>query len=111
MTPTTFRVRYGSSGHTWEYVITSPSYDHENFWPQDLEEDLRAALPEGWWLENRGSRLEVHPLKADRRTQAAHDALCVLLEDRGTVEVFEVVPEHPRSPWALRRVPGSSRPC
>lgn len=48
-------------GHDREITVNFPEYDHNCFIPQGLEVRIRAELPATWQMDNRGTRLEIHP--------------------------------------------------
>jgi hypothetical protein len=51
----------GWAGHDREIVVNIDGYDHGIPVPDYVFGALREALPESWYLENRGSRIEIHP--------------------------------------------------
>jgi len=58
---TTAIVRPGWAGHDREIVVNIEDHDHDNPIPREVEDRIRLYLPDEWKIENRGSRLEVHP--------------------------------------------------
>jgi hypothetical protein len=58
---TTAMVRWGWAGHDREIVINIENYDYENPIPREVETQIVNYLPDTWKIENRGSRIEVHP--------------------------------------------------
>jgi hypothetical protein len=52
------RLTWGGPGHTGEYVLNLPKYDHVNYIPWSVEHDIAAVVP-GFEVSNRGSRLEL----------------------------------------------------
>ena len=56
-------VRYGTAGHEHEFTVSIDGYSYyedEEPIPNDVAEELQRLLP-GMRVENRGSRIEVHP--------------------------------------------------
>jgi len=54
----------GVVGHDREIVVNIEGYGHgrdEVYIPTAIIDALKLVLPEGWKLENRGSRVEIHP--------------------------------------------------
>lgn len=58
---TVARVAAGYAGHDREIVITFDVYDHENYVNDIVLEALITLLPDHWKIEDRGTRVEVHP--------------------------------------------------
>lgn len=90
----TLYVRYGTSGHEFEWTVNAPEFNHDNHWPMSTR---NIVLPEGWALDNRGSRLEVYPPKEMRYAQDAPqvvvDALAQVVEwDDLVVQVIGAEP-------------------
>ena len=55
-------VMAGYPGHDHEITVNIDGYDaFDQHIPDQLVELLRLLLPETWKLENRGSRIELHP--------------------------------------------------
>lgn len=60
------RVTAGFAGHDREIVVSIDGYggsplDESTFIPSLLDECLAQELPDSWFIENRGTRIEVHP--------------------------------------------------
>lgn len=55
------RVNAGYAGHAREIVAILDAYDYKEMIPEVVAEVLSALLPAGWKVENRGTRLELHP--------------------------------------------------
>lgn len=57
------KVLAGVPGHENEIVVIFDvdSYDHRHFIPRGLCDQLIMRAPDDWLIENRGTRLEVHP--------------------------------------------------
>jgi hypothetical protein len=54
-------VQAGPAGHDHEITVTLWDFDHTNQIPEIVELAVRQALPETWKIDNRGTRLEIHP--------------------------------------------------
>jgi hypothetical protein len=55
------RIFAGIAGHDRELVVNIDGYDHDEQIPEFVGLVLASLLPESWMLENRGTRIEVHP--------------------------------------------------
>lgn len=61
------KVTAGFAGHDREIVVNIDGYglgntrDDDDMIPSNLVSVLAAELPETWKIENRGSRIEIHP--------------------------------------------------
>lgn len=55
------RVTEGPGGHEKELVLNIDGYDHNEFIPEDVVDVLRNLLPPTWYVESRGTRIEIHP--------------------------------------------------
>lgn len=51
----------GHPGHEREIVLSIEGYTHRDQIPDLVRAVLAALLPDGWKIENRGTRLELHP--------------------------------------------------
>jgi hypothetical protein len=56
-------VAAGYAGHDREITVNVDGWDHpfRRQVPDEFEKAVRALLPPGWKIENRSTRLEVHP--------------------------------------------------
>lgn len=54
-------IQAGVTGHEHEITVTLSPYDHREMIPRFLVEVFEAELPVLWKVENRGTRIEVHP--------------------------------------------------
>ena len=59
---TEVRVAAGYAGHDREITVNFSAYDgYEEQIPHMVFDVIVALCPEGWFVENRGSRIELHP--------------------------------------------------
>lgn len=54
-------IRAGWAGHEREIVLSIDGYDHLEQIPAAVSEMLAAELSSSWLIENRGTRIEIHP--------------------------------------------------
>lgn len=111
------RIRWGSTGHEFEHMIhveksLTQYYDSESgYIDYTVERSLQAALPEGFVLLNRGTRLEIIPprqvwINRERSIIAteAHDqvkaAVISVFGDDVSMDIYEA-PEPPPK-WSCR---------
>lgn len=59
--PTEARINAGYPGHDREIVAVLPEHDWHDPIPDIVVEALASQCPKGWKLDNRGTRIEVHP--------------------------------------------------
>lgn len=55
------RLNAGYAGHDREIVLVLDGYDYREMIPEVVADVIQELLPEGWMVENRGTRLEAHP--------------------------------------------------
>jgi hypothetical protein len=51
----------GHAGHDREITVTIDGFDYDNPIPKHFEFILKDHLPLTWYVENRGTRIELHP--------------------------------------------------
>jgi hypothetical protein len=83
----------GGAGHEQEITLSlhngdGPLYDFEQFQPDFLVGLITAVMPQGWKIDDRGTRLELHP---SGRRYGGFDDFDVAAVERGLRELgFEV---------------------
>lgn len=104
--------RYNSAGHTQEWIVLFPGWDHDNYIPNQVadrfETLVQDRIPDGQaTVSNRGSRLEINSsvfTYTDGRLAEVTDALRTLiagLPDGATLTLeTEVVAWEPPAPAA-----------
>lgn len=55
------RVNGGYAGHDFELTVNVEGYEDDEKLPQAVTQVLEALLPDDWKVDDRGTRIEVHP--------------------------------------------------
>lgn len=59
--PREARINAGIPGHDREIVAVLEGYDWDAPIPEIVVDGVRTVLPASWMVENRGTRIEIHP--------------------------------------------------